>query len=456
MKPILLIPLVLASGCLVGGVRRDYRELTREADALSRAQTAPSGRESDDEAELAREAKLDTIIRITLARNPDLGETRERVKAALDRIRSATRIPDLQFKYEQWAVPLARPWALNEASTLMFGLRQEFPAPGSVRARARGSVEEAAISLQAERARELDIVAQVRKVYYEYYRSEQEYHIHLDHVTLAQEIVELARTNYRVGKGTQQEVLRALVELSKLHNDVAYIEQHRLTARALLNTLMARPVDAPLAPPPEFQPSTVPPKVAELEALIERERPEVLSAARAIKRSEAALDEAKSTLHFPSFMIGADYWYQPTAADPSPTHAYAAMVSFNLPWLNPKHWDDVHVAEHMLAADRRALESARNMAQYQLRDAVAHVIAAQQSFVIIDRDLLAQATQSFQAARADFAAGTGDAIGLLDAFRSYLQVRLDRAEAIAKLSSSMADLDRAIGRGAQITRSVER
>jgi len=121
------------------------------------------------------------------------------------------------------------------------------------------------------------------------------------------------------------------------------------------------------------------------------------------------------------------------------------MVSINLPWLNGRHRDDVREAEHVLAADVRAFESSRNSALFEVRDAAARLNAAQQSFRIIDNDLLPQARQSFEAAQAAFAAGQGDALGLLDSARSYLQVRLERVRALSRLASSLGDLERAAG-----------
>jgi len=44
-----------------------------------------------------------------------------------------------------------------------------------------------------------------------------------------------------------------VVELSRLHTDVAAIEQERKSSRAMLNTLMARAPDARLGPPEEVK-----------------------------------------------------------------------------------------------------------------------------------------------------------------------------------------------------------
>ena len=440
-----LVSVALLSGCFVGKAATEYDRVVREVERSSSPRPRVHNHQEVDEQELARQANLPTILRLALARNPDIAETRERVRAALLRVKSASRLPDLEFKYEQWLVPLARPYALDQANMLMFGLQQQFPAPGTLGARSAAAAAEAGMSLEAARARSLDIVAEVRRSYYDLYRIEEEYRIHLEHVRLADEIVELARANYRVGKGTQQDVLRTMVELSKLRNDVVAIEQERLSMRAMLNTLMARAVDAPLGAPTEFKPTDVQPRLAELERDLARQRPELASAVRAVDKDTALALGARRMLYWPSLMIGLNYMYAPKAPADMTQNGYGAMVSFNLPWINPKRWEDVSEAEHTLAADRHTVESQRNLALYQLRDALAKLEAARQSLSIIDRELLPQSMQSFESSRSAFSSGQGDAIGLVDAFRSYLAVRIDRARALARVQSSLADLDRAAG-----------
>lgn len=435
---------LFAPACMASQTRSQYADLTRLADVSPEPPRSARVAEAtaDDERQLAQEVRLDTILRIALARNPDVQEAQERLRASLQRVPAASRLPDLEFKYEQWGVPLGRPYALGDAQTLMFGLRQTFPAPGSLGARSRAALEESQIALQTRNARAQDIVVQVRRAYYEYYRADREYRIHLEHVDIATRIVDLARTNYQAGRGTQQDVLRAIVELSRLHNDIAAIEQQKKSSRVLLNTLMARAPDAPLGAPPDFEPTQATARMDELERILETKRPELVAASRAVRRSEAGVDAARSTANWPSFMVGADYWYMPTTGSP---HAYSAMVSVNLPWLNPRHREEVREAEHVLAADRKALESTRNVALYQLRDAQARYEAARESFTIIDRDLLPQAQQSYEVAQSAFAAGKGDALSLFDSLRSYLQVRLERSRALARLETSLADLERAVG-----------
>jgi outer membrane protein TolC len=332
--------------------------------------------------------------------------------------------------------------SFGNAQTHMFGLRQAIPPPGSLDARSRVALADAQTVRETLRGRAQDVAQQVRKAFATYYQSDREYAVHLEHVALTESIVELARSNYRVGRATQQDVLRTMVALSQLHNDVELIEQQRTSAGALLNALIARSPDAPLGPPatPATQDREL--AVAEWQRKLEARRPEIASAERAIQRSEAELDEARAGARWPTFMVGADYWYMPLLADP---HAYGAMVAVSLPWLNPGHRERTQKAEAEVEASRRALEGIRNSALYQVRDAASRFEAARNQLAVYERDLLPQAQKSYESAQSAFASGGADALSVLDAMRSYLQVRIERARAIARREMALADLERAAG-----------
>ena len=402
----------------------------------------PARAASGDEAELARSARLETILRVALERNQDVAENDARARAAAARGQAAGRLPDLEAKYEQWGVPLARPYALDRADTLMVGVRQTFPAWGSLDARGRAAAEDVGGAQDTARARRQEIAAQVRRTYATYYKADQELRLHLEHVGLTSRVLELAKLNQRTGHGGLQDVLRLELEMTRLHTDVARIEREQRSSRALLNALMDREPDAPLGPPEDL---TVVPAgdVAALERDLDTHRPEIDAAARAVRRSEAALDGSRRAARFPSLMLGLDYWYMPMGIETH--HGYGAMVAINLPWLSGRRRDEVREGEQTLLAEQHALASTRNAVRYELRDAAARLESARQSFTIIDQDLLEQAKRSLDATEAAYAAGRGDAIGLLDALRSYLQVRIERVRALAELASSQTDLERAAG-----------
>lgn len=413
---------------------------------VGRARAVDDGEKTDAaiERELTIQARLSTILRVIGARNPDLREASERASAAEARTAASRRLPDPELKGELWGVPLAHPVGFDRANTIMIGLRQSFPAWGSRDARERAAREDASSVRDTAEARRQEIVAQARRAFAAYARAEREYRIHLEHVGLTSRVVEVARSLYQVGHGSQQDLLRVQAELSRLHVDVAGIEQQRRSAQALLNALMDREPDSALGPPPEASTTdtlaTREPSVNADRAL--EQRPELMAAARAVRRSEAVVEVAKREAELPALMVGADYWYMPTMPD---QHAYGAMVSMSLPWLNPGRRDEVKAAERSSAADRSALRAQQAAARFQLRDADAKLRAARETLALIHDRVLADARRSFEAAQASFQTGQGDVTPVLDAARNYLQVRVEEVRALADLDSSRADYARAAG-----------
>jgi outer membrane protein, heavy metal efflux system len=399
----------------------------------------PEATAESAEIALAREARVEPIVRLALERNPDLAEDRARVEAARARARQAGRLPELQLKYEQWGVPLRRPFAVPESNAVMLGLSLTLPAPGILEARSRVAEQDTRTASASAASRRRDLRAQVRRAFAEYYRADREVALHREHVELTARLVGLARASYRSGNRAQQDVLRLNLELSRLHRDLAHMEQERISARALLNALMNRPVDADLGPPAELEPEGAAPEAARQGLDIHRS--EVAAARAALSRSEAALQLARRERRWPNATVGADYMYMPSMEH---RHGYGAMLMLNLPWLSSARSDAIEAAEHSVTADRHALESVRNVVRFEARDARARFEAARSTFEIIDRDLLPQARRNFETAQAGYGAGQGDAIALVDGLRSYLDTRLDRVRSLAHLETAAADLARAL------------
>src|SRR3990172_7366206 len=91
---------------------------------FARAEAVPCFVGADEDARLALEADLDTVVAVAQERNPDLREAQELVRAAAERVRAAPRLPDLELKHETWAVPLSKPFAFDESMMVMLGLSQ--------------------------------------------------------------------------------------------------------------------------------------------------------------------------------------------------------------------------------------------------------------------------------------------------------------------------------------------
>lgn len=404
--------------------------------------------------ELPEQASLELVQRVALARNPELSEARKRVRAARAAVSASSRLPDPEFEYVLWSAPLARPYALDEAEMHMFGLRQSFPAPGSLAARGEAAEERVALLTASEHGRALDLLLRVRRAYAEYFRAHSEYRIHVEHARIAEQVIELARAGYRAGRGTQRDLVRSVTEMARLHRGVAMVRAEVDSARALLNTLMARPLEAPLGAPVEMKQGDPLARFQDLERRMLAQRPELGAAETSIRLRERELDEARATANYPSFMVGLQYMYAPTAEPSADEHApapmgephnYGVMFSMSLPWLYSGNREQVRAAEASLSAEHDALASARLAAKYELYAAFQRLRAARESLAILESDLAPRAQQSLDIAQAAYQSGQGDLVTILDALTSLLDVKLERQRALTSLTLATAELERAVG-----------
>ncbi|MBI4509189.1 MAG: TolC family protein [Deltaproteobacteria bacterium] len=439
---------VLATGALVVLVSACAASSNRaqEAPWVPRGKPQRSGNERERvltaEASLPVDASLESILAVALARNPELLAAEARVEESLARVPIASRLPDLELKQEIWAVPLSRPWDITEAGMIMLGVRQAFPPRGSREAQARAAREEVEIARSSLQGLKLDVIARAKRSYFEYAAAHGEAAIHLEHAGITEKILELTRVYFRTGKVSEQDVLRVGVALVALHKELANIEQRRLTSIARLNTLMGRTPGAVLGPPAEPNPMVLGTQVDELIARAKTERPEIAAARHAVNRSEAERQATDRTTLWPTIMVGADYWLQPTM---EPTHAYAAMVSINLPWLNPKRREEAEAARRAVVAERRMLEALDNSISGEVAAAHARYEGALKTHRIVTEDLLPAARKSFDAAQAGFVGGQVQSLALLDALSALLEVRLSEVRARLDLLVALVELRRAVG-----------
>jgi outer membrane protein TolC len=80
-----------------------------------------------------------------------------------------------------------------------------------------------------------------------------------------------------------------------------------------------------------------------------------------------------------------------------------------------------------------------------VREAKTRLDAAREAYDVLDGQVVPQTKQAVEAVGAAFASGQEASLGMLDSLRAYLQVRLERARALARLHAALADLEKAAG-----------
>ncbi|MBI4714588.1 MAG: TolC family protein [Nitrospirae bacterium] len=384
---------------------------------------------------------LPDLIREALENNPEIQAARARWEAAQRRIQPAGALPDPFLAFRLQNIGSGRlTVGEEEMSTAGVTISQEVPFPGKrplMEKMARGEAdrEEAEV-----RAVEWRVIGDLKRTWFNFYLSEKSIEILRQAKILLETLTETARSRYAVGKGIQQDVLRAQVEHSRFLEQVILLEQERATDQARINRLLNRPIGAPLGHPGEpVPPGTVPP-LEELESLLLEKSPLLQEAKKTIGVREAALDLARKQ-YYPDLEFSGGYFSRGDLPE-----MVEAMVGLRIPLYSArKQGPRVEAARSDLSSAEKAHEETRLALLYRLRELTLEARAAKEQSDLLEQGILPQAMLSMESARSGYEVGTVDFLTLLDNLVTLLKDRLEYHEAHVRYVKAMAGLEEAIG-----------
>src|SRR5712672_1558726 len=188
--------------------------------------------------------------------NPEIQAARYRFEAATKRPSQLGTLPEPTVSYTNLGVghPFSRPNA-SEFSYQGFGVSQELPFPGKLALASEEAKREAEGVQQNYRSVVLDVTARLKVAYYEWLTAGKAVELTRKHSDLLSRFEEIARNRYTVGKGLQQDVLKAQLEVSTLEQQLAMLDEKRQRAEAEIASLLAVPTVV-MRPPGDIRASS--------------------------------------------------------------------------------------------------------------------------------------------------------------------------------------------------------
>ncbi len=382
--------------------------------------------------------RLEALIEEALAGNPEVLSFKLRWLAAREEIPQAKSLDDPQLTITQWEIP--NNFNIGGAAETWYGISQSFPFPGKrlLKEEIAGQASDAAESDYQAKVREITL--RVKTATFQRFLIQKGIDLHLEHQALLTEFIQIATQKYAVGQASQQELLHAQVELSKLHNSLLVLEQERFSNTAELNTLLNRLPAMPLGPVEtlEYRPFSLTFEELSQQALLQR--PELKAATFLIEKSEQEKLLADKNFR-PDFMFEIMRW----EVHGGPNQ-WMANFKMNLPWVFADKYDSrirqAAAEEAQARADQIALQK---QTLFELRDLFTRVKTAEQLIGVYQSDVLPKAEQSLEASRIRYQAGTFDFLSLVDSERTLLDLQMEYVGALVLFWQSIAKLERVVG-----------
>ncbi|MFQ5717479.1 MAG: TolC family protein, partial [Nitrospinales bacterium] len=304
---------------------------------------------------------LDQFIAEALQNNPELREAEHKISASKEVPPQAGSLDDPVLKFELKNLPVNTFSFSQEAMTQkQVTITQKFPFPGKLGLKTEMAKKDVEIAEENYEEIKLRIVREVKRSYYELSFIMAAIDIVKQNKELLQQFVTIAETKYSVGKGIQQDVLKAQVELSKILDELIRLNKLRENEQARLNTLMNRLPQAPLSIPHGIAKTRFSYGIDDLQRLAEQNRPFLKGIKSLIERFDRSYQLARKQ-YYPDFNIGFRYGQRQNSLSARHPDFVSGFIGINIPiWFKTKQARKAAEERHKLDMAREKYNSARN------------------------------------------------------------------------------------------------
>src|SRR6266702_1370182 len=377
--------------------------------------------------------------------NPQIQAARQGWQAAKQVPSQVSTLPDPQFNVQQVNVGSPRPFAGYTNSDFAYigvGVSQDFPYRGKLRLKGEIAKRDADVSQQQYESVRRSVLAGVKTAYFQLAYLSKTLGILESDGQLLQQVEKAADARYRSGMGTQQDLLQAQLQQTKLLREIAMHHLEVGKRQAQLKQLLNRAQDSPDIEPTGLVETPLVQTYADLLAAAQVQNPELASAQKMIEKQSLQVNLARKDF-YPDFNV--QYMWQRT--DPTQFRAYHMLsVGIKVPiYRGRKQRPELAQAEAEQSRARSELQAQSQQVASELR--AQYVIAQQTSEVLkIHREGLApQARAEFQAGLATYQSNKQDFQALLTAFLDVLHLDEEYWQNVAEYETAIARLEQITG-----------
>ncbi|NOZ52002.1 MAG: TolC family protein [Gammaproteobacteria bacterium] len=392
---------------------------------------------------------LDNAVTEALAANPGLAAIEARANALAEVPDQAQALPDPRLSVNVVNLPLDSFAFTQEGMTqLQVGLTQALPYPGKLALRAQAARHEAGAAGADVEEKRLQLVRDVKTVWWNIFYLDRVLEVIVRNQVLLKQFVNVAETRYTVGRGLQQDILLAQLELSKLSDSAIRVQNSRENEAVRLNMLMDHPVADAVQLPVSVNEVLLALNTLEvLQQQAKTARPTLAAQTERMAAARSRADLAKKN-YAPDFNVGAVYGLRNGNNPDGGSRADfgSIMFSMNLPFYASSKQDravDQRNAEWL--QQKYQLHDQRNQVASQVLQAMTDYHRAGEQTQLFQQEIIPQARQTVDALLAGYQVGKVDFLSLIRSQTTLYDYETQYWKALSVANQALARLIAAVG-----------
>jgi outer membrane protein TolC len=383
---------------------------------------------------------LNSLIDEAIQNNPEIRAAQADWDMFEAKIPQAKTLDDPQLNMMQEEIP---GFKFGNAMYFRAELMQMFPYPGKL-----SSMEELArIKAQHSHHDHLEkinaIIGKLKEMYFELWYVQQASVLNRENFRLMKQFLNAISTKLRTGATSQQDVLKASIELSKADIELLSLRQKELSVKAMLMSMLNRSSKDTIGYATIAEEIAVLPSLDSIQQLAMRLRPMLKHDSVGVHESTTMIALAKKE-YYPDFTVGLRYDTSPEKNFNGWTISAGITLPF-APWTIAKADSRLQEAEIALEKSQANLNATRNMVIANINDLYFKALANKQQLESFQTSILPQTRQSLEASLTAYQSGRTDFLMLLDSYRMLVDMTSEYYMKRMEFEQTLAQLDKEVG-----------
>jgi outer membrane protein TolC len=389
---------------------------------------------------------VEQLIEEAIQNNPEILAQKKRWELFKEKIPQASALEDPMFGFGIISLPTNFSFKEEDMTMKEFSLSQKFPFYGKRRLMGEMAQKEAEAVFNEIQEKVNRVIREVKATYYQLdynYRSTETTERNKE---ILENFVKIAETQYAVGMGIQQDVLKAHVEVSKMVDELIMLRQRRRALEAKLIALLNRSPESSIGKPEEVVYKKLPLNTGELQKAAIETNPTLKGMKKMIEAKEKAYDLAKKE-YYPDLTARFAYGQRDNGPDMKRRDMLTGEVMINIP-IFYKSKQERKVAE--VKAEIQNLEAQyqamKNEILYMVADMASMIERVERQIELYKTGIIPQAGLQVSSATSAYRVNKVDFMTLLDSQMTLYRYGLEYHQALTEYEKNVANLEAVVGK----------
>ncbi len=380
---------------------------------------------------------LGAYVKEVLNANPEIKAMQAQVSADEARYHFTGVIPDPTLMFKINNMDTSYSVGNDPMSYFAVELDQSIPFPEKLHLESEISSKELEIGRQELHQRVLDVQSRAVSAFMDYYETTASLTLLRQYLKVIDTVIGTARQRYETGIASQQDLLSAMLERSRLRERIELAGFELQRARARMNSLLGRTPDGQFPRPGALEPVPQPYDKKQLYRSAESASPEITIAKIGVEKSRLELSQSKWS-YAPDLDIGAGIMLRGVYPP-----GWEGQIGISLPlyfWTKQQY--RVKAAHAGLTAAQLGEDNREKTVLAQIDAAYQEVRTTGELINLYNSEIIPQAALTFSSAISSYTTGRVDFLTAMDAllmlidYKQMLYKRTaDYYKALARLST---------------------